>query len=123
MTTPTPTKPDGGAPAGEPQYRLRLYISGATPRSVEAVANIKAMCDTRLRGRFELEIVDAYQQPDLIRHDDIVVLPTLVRHLPLPLRRMVGDLSDAERVIVGLALVPDEASGPEPPEDIPDGPR
>jgi circadian clock protein KaiB len=87
-----------------PRYRLRLYISGATPRSTQAIANIKALGEKRLAGRYDLEVIDAYQQAALTRDEQIVVLPTLIKSLPGPLRRMVGDLSDEEQVLLGLGL-------------------
>ena len=68
----------------QPKYRLRLYVSGATPRSARAIANIKAIGDKRLRGRYELEVIDAYQQAELAREEQIVVLPTLIKSLPVP---------------------------------------
>ncbi len=93
--------------AGEPRdYVLRLFVSGATPRSTQAIANIKEFCETYLKGRYELEVIDIYQQPELARNAEIVATPTLIRKLPLPLRRLVGDLSKHERVLVGLDLLP-----------------
>jgi len=86
-------------------YVLRLYVSGTTPRSVRAIANIKQICEKHLKGRFELEVIDSYQKPDLARRDQVVALPTLVKELPTPLRRIIGDLSDTEKVLVGLDLV------------------
>jgi circadian clock protein KaiB len=91
------------APEGE-RYLLRLYVSGMTPRSSEAVERTRAICEEFLHGRYELEVVDIYQQPDLARSDQIVAAPTLVKRLPPPLRRLVGDLSDRERVLIGLDL-------------------
>ncbi len=87
-----------------PRYRLRLYISGATPRSTRAIANIREIGERRLHGHYDLEVIDAFQQAELLRDHRIVALPTLVKHLPLPLRRIVGDLSDEDRVMVGLGL-------------------
>lgn len=92
-------------PPPEPAYRLRLFISGATPRSSEALTNIKAFGEKHLSGRYELEVVDAYQQAHLVNEDQIVALPTLVRHLPLPIRRLIGDMSDEDRVMIGLDIV------------------
>ncbi len=91
-----------------PRYRLRLYVSGATPRSTQAIASIKAIGEKHLHGRYDLEVIDAFQQAEMVRDQQIVVLPTLIKHLPHPLRRMVGDLSDEERVLVGLGLMPEE---------------
>ena len=87
-------------------YRLRLYVAGSTPQSQRAIANIKQICERHLAGRFELEVVDIYQQPQLTAGEQIVAAPTLIKKLPLPLRRLVGDLSSLERVLVGLDLRP-----------------
>jgi circadian clock protein KaiB len=111
MNEPHPN--DGGATArfellasepGEEQYVLRLYISGLTPRSTEALATIRAVCDEHLQGRFQLEVIDLYQYPERADTDEIIATPTLIKQLPAPLRRLVGDLSDVERVLVGLNL-------------------
>lgn len=88
------------------QYVLRLYVSGATPRSAEAIANLRDICETHLKGRFDLQVIDIYQQPELVRDQQIIAAPTLIKQLPLPLRRLVGDLSKEERVLVGLDLLP-----------------
>jgi len=88
------------------QYRLRLYITGETPRSLEAVSAIRAICEERLEGRYDLEIVDLRQHPELASSEQIIALPLLVRSLPAPLRRMIGNLADLERVLQGLELVP-----------------
>lgn len=92
--------------AGRPKHRLRLYVAGMTPRSARAVVNIKEICEAHLKGRYVLEVIDVYQQPVLAAGDQIVAVPTLLKQLPPPLRRLVGDLSDRERVLVGLDLVP-----------------
>jgi circadian clock protein KaiB len=86
-------------------YVLRLYISGMTARSTEAIGNIRAICDEYLQGRYQLEIIDVYKNPERTAPDQIVATPTLVKQLPAPLRRLVGTLSDEERVLVGLDLV------------------
>ena len=86
------------------KYVLRLYIAGTTPRSSRAVANIKQICEHNLNGRYDLEVIDIYQKPALAKGEQIVAAPTLVKKLPLPLRRFIGDLSDTERVIVGMDL-------------------
>lgn len=88
------------------RYRLRLYITGATPRSREAVAAIRAICKERLQGRYQLEIVDLRGHPELARREQIIAMPLLVRSLPIPLRRLIGNLSDLDRVLQGLELVP-----------------
>ncbi len=96
------------APAAE-RYVLRLYVTGMTPRSTEAITNLQAICDEYLQGRFELEVIDIYQQPILTQGEQIVAAPTLIKKLPLPMRRLVGDMSDRDRVLLGLDLV--SASG------------
>jgi circadian clock protein KaiB len=111
MNEPEATQPPSAdAEVAPPKYRLRLYVSGATPRSARAIENIKAIGEKRLRGRYELEVIDAYQQAELTRDERIVVLPTLIKFLPSPLRRMVGDLADEEQVLLCLGLGPEEAS-------------
>ena len=92
------------APPSEDRYVLRLYVTGMTPRSTEAFAAIKAICEERLRGRYELEVIDIYQHPQLAIDEQIIAVPTLVKMLPAPLRRLVGNLSDVERVLLGLDL-------------------
>lgn len=88
------------------RYEFRLYVSGATPASGRAIANLKALCEDYLPGRYRLVVVDVYQQPHLAEGDRIVATPTLVRKLPLPLRRLVGDLSDSGQVLLRLDIVP-----------------
>jgi len=92
------------ADPGEQKYLLRLYVTGMTPRSTEAISQIKAICEARLKGRYELEVIDIYQHPTLAKGDQIIAAPTLIKKLPLPLRRLVGDLSNRERVLLGLDL-------------------
>lgn len=89
-------------------WRLRLYVAGQTPKSITALANLKRVCDTHLAGRYRIEVIDLASQPHLARRDDIVVLPTLVRQLPPPIRKIIGDLSNVERVLVGLDVSPRE---------------
>ena len=84
------------------RYVLKLYVSGMTPRSIQAVACVRMICDRHLAGRYDLEVVDIYQQPHLARDDQIVAAPTLVKVQPLPVRRVIGDLSSADRVLLGL---------------------
>jgi circadian clock protein KaiB len=86
------------------KYVLRLYIAGTTPRSARAVANIREICETNLEDRYELEVIDLYQQPVLAKGEQIIAAPTLVKKLPLPLRKFIGDMSDTERILVGLDL-------------------
>jgi circadian clock protein KaiB len=87
------------------QYILRLYVTGMTARSARAVKNLQAICDEYLEGRYDLEVIDIYQQPVLVKGEQIVAAPTLIKKLPLPMRRIVGDMSNRERVLVGLDLV------------------
>jgi len=89
-----------------PRFVLRLYVAGITPRSTEAIATVTAICEEHLAGRCELEIVDIYQRPTLARGEQIIAAPTLIRALPLPLRRLIGDMSCKERLLVGLDLRP-----------------
>lgn len=86
------------------RYVLRLYVTGSTPRSTRAIQNIRALCEEHLRGRYDLEVVDIYQQPVLARGEQIIAAPTLIKKLPEPLRKVVGDLSNTDRVLVGLDL-------------------
>jgi circadian clock protein KaiB len=88
------------------KFVLRLYIAGTTPRSSRAVANIKDICERNLNGRYDLEVIDIYQKPALAKGEQIIAAPTLVKKLPEPLRRFIGDLSDTERILVGLDLTP-----------------
>jgi circadian clock protein KaiB len=85
-------------------WKLRLYIAGQTPKSVTAFANLKKICEQHLAGRYRIEVIDLLKQPQLAAGDQIVAIPTLVRKLPEPLRRIVGDLSNTERTLVGLQL-------------------
>ena len=88
------------------RYTLRLYVTGTTPISRRAIMNINAICTEHLAGRYELEVVDIYQNPVLAKDEQIVATPTLVKALPHPLRRIIGDLSNRERVLMGLDLKP-----------------
>ncbi len=90
----------------EESHILRLYVAGMTPQSMRAIANIKQLCEEHLKGRYSLEVIDIYQQPVLAEGEQIIATPTLVKKLPLPLRRLLGDLSNTERVLVGLDLQP-----------------
>lgn len=87
------------------KYILRLYVTGILPNSVRAVTNSKSICEKYLKGRYELEVIDIYQQPDLARTEEIVAVPVLIKKFPLPEERVIGDLSDVEKVIEGLHLV------------------
>lgn len=94
------------AAAGGPTHVLRLFVTGMTPRSADAVVRLKAVCERHLAGRYVLEVIDVYQQPERARTEQIVATPTLIKSLPAPLRRLVGDLSDVDRVLVGLDIRP-----------------
>jgi circadian clock protein KaiB len=95
MTTPS---------SAGPTYQLRLYIAGHTPKSLLALTNLKRICETHLSGRYEIEIIDLLQNPQLASGDQILAVPTLVRRLPEPITKIIGDLSNTERVLVGLDL-------------------
>jgi circadian clock protein KaiB len=104
------SKPDGGAQAERPSsrppaqdhYILKMYVTGTTPTSARAILNITSICDRYLKGHYALEVVDIYQQPHLAKEAQIIAAPTLVKTLPLPLRKIIGDMSDEERVLLGL---------------------
>ena len=85
-------------------YRLKLYVTGKTARAESAIANIKRICDEDLHGQYELEIIDVLEHPELAEQDKILATPTLIKQLPPPLRRVIGDLSDADKVLLGLEL-------------------
>lgn len=93
---------------GKRHYVLTLYVTGTTPRSRRAIKNIRAICETHLKGQYELPVVDIYQQPALAKGEQIIAVPTLIKKIPPPLRRIIGDLSDTERVLYGLDLKPEE---------------
>jgi circadian clock protein KaiB len=88
----------------EERYLLRLYVAGTTPRSNRAIVNIRKICEEHLSGRYELEVVDVVKNPSLAAGEQIIAAPTLVKKLPLPLRRFIGDLSETERILLGLDL-------------------
>jgi len=90
----------------EAEYELRLYVAGQTPRSVRAIDNLTKVCEEHLAGRYRIEVVDLLKDPALAKGDEIIALPTLVRRLPEPIRKIIGDLSDTEKVLVGLQLRP-----------------
>jgi circadian clock protein KaiB len=96
----SPSKPR----SRQPITRLRLYVAGQTPKSIAAFANLKRICEAHLAGKYKIEIVDLVKDPALARGDQILAIPTLVRRLPVPIRKIIGDLSDTERVLVGLDL-------------------
>ncbi|HET9940233.1 MAG TPA: circadian clock KaiB family protein [Candidatus Eisenbacteria bacterium] len=93
---------DTGAP--EDEWVLKLYVAGQTPRSIAALENLKSICEGHLGGKYTIEVIDLAQNPRLARTDQIVAVPTLVRKLPVPIRKIIGDLSNQQRVIVGLRL-------------------
>lgn len=111
MTSPgeTPTPLSNAASVEETErYILKLYVTGMTSRSARAIENLRTLCDKHLPSRYEMQVIDVYQQPDLARLEQIVAVPTLIKKLPLPLRRLIGDMSDEQRVLVGLDILPHE---------------
>ena len=88
------------------EWNLRLYVAGMTPNSLRATDNLKKICDEHLKDRYELEVIDLYQQPVLAQGEQIIAAPTLIKKLPLPLRKVIGDMNNVERVLVGLDLRP-----------------
>ena len=100
MKTPNKTNPN------KKLWELRLYVAGQTPKSLKAFANLKRICEEHLAGRYSIEVIDLLKTPQLAKGDQIVALPTLVRKLPEPVRKIIGDLSNTERVLVGLDLRP-----------------
>ena len=105
MTAGDPSEAVARVPEEEVCH-LRLYVAGQTPTSLKALANLKRLCAEHLDGRYEIEVVDLVEHPGLAATDEILAIPTLVRRLPHSIRKVIGDLSDAERVIVGLQLLP-----------------
>ena len=103
----------GGQPAGPAEdvdvviVDLRLYVAGQSPKSIRAIENLRRVCDEYLPGRYRVEVIDLLETPELARGEGIIAVPTLVRRLPLPVRTLIGDLSDTDRVLVGLQLRPD----------------
>ena len=88
------------------RYVLRLYVAGITPKSDRAIRSVKEICEQSLKDRYDLEIVDIYQHPGALKEDQIIVAPTLIKKLPLPLRRLIGDMADREKILLGLDLRP-----------------
>ncbi|MCW3095136.1 MAG: circadian clock KaiB domain protein [Chthonomonadaceae bacterium] len=93
------------AASERPIYMLRLYVTGTTPRSIRAIANLRKICEEHLQGRYDLEVIDLYQQPHLAQGDQIVAAPTLIKKYPFPVRRIIGDMSDTDQVLIGLDLL------------------
>jgi len=96
------------------KYVLRLYVAGVTPKSTQSIVNIKKICEEHLKGRYELEVIDIYQQPVLAKGEQIIAAPTLVKKLPLPLRKFIGSMADVDRILVGLDLKPKDEVEPQP---------
>ena len=113
MTAGSSAAEEWPAETGSGRCVLRLYVAGSTARSVRAIENLRRICEEHLAGRYDLEVVDIYQQPEAAREFQLIAAPTLVRLLPEPLRRVIGDLSDEERVLRGLDL---QSRGDAPPE-------
>lgn len=88
------------------RWELRLYVAGQTPRSLAAFANLKKICETHLKGKYRIEVIDLVAHPELARADQIVAIPTLIRKLPPPVKRLIGDLSNKDRTLIGMELVP-----------------
>jgi circadian clock protein KaiB len=88
------------------KHVLLLYVAGMTPKSTLAIDNVKKFCETNLQGRYELKVIDLYQQPELAKGDQIIATPTLIKQLPLPLQKLIGDMSDTQRILVGMDLKP-----------------
>jgi circadian clock protein KaiB len=95
----------------EPHYVLRLYVTGSTPRSARAIENMRRICEGSLAGRYDLEVIDIYQQPEAASEFQLIAAPTLVRLLPAPLRRIIGDLSDHDKVLKALDILPSGEAG------------
>lgn len=102
---PPARKRPGGKNAPE-FWNLRLYVAGQTPKSGRAISNLKKICEEHLAGRYSIEVIDLLKEPQLARGDQILAIPTLVRRLPEPIKKIIGDLSDSERVLIGLDLRP-----------------
>jgi circadian clock protein KaiB len=114
MTTPTRPVPAHNPEQDQEVWELRLYVAGESPRSLLAFSNLKRMCEEHVPGRYKIEVIDLLKHPQLAAGDQIVAIPTLVRRLPEPLRRIVGDLRNTERTLVGLQLRPATPDGSRP---------
>jgi circadian clock protein KaiB len=101
-----PEDPESEASSRDKVWILRLYVAGQTPKSLAAFANLKKICEEHLAGQYKIEVIDLSQNPSLARQDQILALPTLVRQLPPPVKKIIGDLSNKERVLVGLEIEP-----------------
>jgi circadian clock protein KaiB len=119
LVKPAGRKPAVKAPAAKAtpirkqaeKHLLRLYVAGTTPQSTRAILNIQNICEEHLKGRYQLEVIDIYQRPQLAKDEQIIAVPTLVKRLPEPLRRLIGSFSDSERVLVGLDLLEPGTAG------------
>src|SRR5580765_5307778 len=103
-TTPRPARPFRAKAQTAKMFKLRLFVAGQTPKSIRAFANLKVLCEEHLNGRYQIEVIDLLEHPEMARGDQIVAIPTLVIKLPQVVRRIIGDLSNTDRVLVGLAL-------------------
>lgn len=110
----TRTGAEGGSLSN---YLLKLYVTGTSPRTERAVANLRRICENELRGQYELEIIDVLQHPQVAEDDKILATPTLIKQLPPPLRRVIGDLSDTEKVLLGLEVQPTSTAPKQPERD------
>ncbi|MFO7575077.1 MAG: circadian clock KaiB family protein [Bacteroidales bacterium] len=101
----TPVKREQFMPEpGQSRYTLRLYVTGTTSRSIVAINNLKKICEEYLKGQYDLEVIDLYKSPDLAEGDQIIAAPTLIKELPIPFRRIIGDMSNKEKVLLGLDI-------------------
>jgi circadian clock protein KaiB len=101
MADTSKLKPNGVRRAA---YRFQLYVTGSTPRSLKAISNLKRLCEEHLQGDYDLEVIDMYKNPNVARAEQIVAAPTLIKRLPAPLRRFVGDLSNTQKLLIGLNI-------------------
>ena len=104
IKTTTPARPRRSKSRRPVAWKLRLYVAGQSSKSIRAIANLKVLCEEHLNGRYQIEVIDLLEKPHMARGDQIVAIPTLVINLPLPVRRIIGDLSKTDRALVGLAL-------------------
>jgi circadian clock protein KaiB len=112
MTPDDPTIDTASSPNAAESWQLRLYVAGQSANSLKAFANLKRICDEHLAGQYEIEVVDLLKNPQLAAGEEIIAIPTLVRRLPVPIRKIIGDLSNTDRVLVGLQLRPHDRKGP-----------
>ncbi|MGH7031656.1 MAG: circadian clock KaiB family protein [Stellaceae bacterium] len=111
QTDPQSVAPEPADGADSDHYHLRLYVAGQTAKSLAAIANLRRVCEDHLAGRYDIEVIDLLQNPKLAMVDQILAIPTLIRGLPGPLRRLIGSLSDTEKVLVGLDIRPKAGPG------------